>query len=66
MDKLEFIQHKPYPGTEAFRWGVDGPEDGRAKVRQLAQAGVDCIKLIDQDQMEMEEAMKTIKGLLGN
>jgi len=50
-----FIQHKPYPGTEAFRWGVAGPEDGCKKIRKLAKAGVDCIKLIDQDQMTMEE-----------
>ena len=50
-----FIQHEPYPGTEAFRWGVDGVEDARAKVRRLAEAGVDVIKLIDQDQMEMAE-----------
>jgi imidazolonepropionase-like amidohydrolase len=50
-----FIQHKPYPGTEDFRWGVDSPEDGRRKIRNLAEAGVDVIKLIDQDQMTMEE-----------
>lgn len=50
-----FIQHKPYPGTEDFRWGVDGPEDGRRKIRQLAAAGVDMIKLVDQDQMSREE-----------
>ncbi len=50
-----FIQKKPYPGTEAFRWGVNGEKDARAKVKRLADAGVDCIKLIDQDQMTMEE-----------
>jgi len=50
-----FLQHAPYPGTEQFRWGVGGVEDARAKVRKLADAGVDCIKLIDQDQMTMEE-----------
>jgi imidazolonepropionase-like amidohydrolase len=50
-----FIQHAPYPGTEAFRWGVSGPEDARAKVRRLAEAGVDVIKLIDQDQMTIAE-----------
>ena len=50
-----FIQHKPYPGTEDFRWGVDGAEDGRKKIGKLAKAGVDVIKLIDQDQMTMEE-----------
>ena len=31
-----FIQKKPYPGTEQFRWGVDSPADARAKVRRLA------------------------------
>jgi imidazolonepropionase-like amidohydrolase len=46
-----FIQHAPYPGTEAFRWGVSGPEDARVKVKKLADAGVNVIKLIDQDQM---------------
>lgn len=50
-----FLQKKPYPGTEAFRWGINGAEDARSKVRKLAKAGVDCIKLIDQDQMTKVE-----------
>ena len=50
-----FIQKTAYPGTEAFRWGVDDPEDARAKVKRLAEAGVDVIKLIDQDQLSMKE-----------
>jgi len=50
-----FLQHEPYPGTELFRWGVDGEADARAKVQRLAEAGVDVIKLIDQDQMTMAE-----------
>lgn len=50
-----FIQKAPYPGTELFRWGVNGAADARAKVRRLANAGVDCIKLIDHDQMTMDE-----------
>ncbi len=50
-----FIQKKPYPGTEAFRWGVNGPEDGKKKIRKLANARVDVVKLIDHDQMTMEE-----------
>ena len=50
-----FIQHKPYPGTEQFRWGIKGTADARAKVKKLAEAGVDCIKLVDQDQMTMAE-----------
>jgi imidazolonepropionase-like amidohydrolase len=55
-----FIQHKPYPGTEAFRWGVKGPDDARSKVRRLAQAGVNVIKLIDQDEMTMEEVRAVV------
>ncbi|HUO83973.1 MAG TPA: amidohydrolase family protein, partial [Thermoanaerobaculia bacterium] len=50
-----FLQHQPYPGQEDSRWGVEGPADARAKVRRLAEAGVDVIKLIDQDQMTMDE-----------
>lgn len=50
-----FIQKVPYPGTELFRWGVNDPEDARAKVARLAKAGVNCIKLIDQDQMSPAE-----------
>lgn len=55
-----FIQKKPYPGTEAFRWGVDSPADARAKVRRLITAGVDVIKLIDQDQMSEAEVAAVI------
>ena len=46
-----FLQHRPYPGTEDFRWGIKGADDARAKVKKLADAGVNVIKLIDQDQM---------------
>lgn len=56
-----FIQHAPYPGTEQFRWGVNGVEDARAKVQKLAEAGVDCIKLVDQDQMQMEEVYAVVE-----
>jgi imidazolonepropionase-like amidohydrolase len=55
-----FIQKTPYPGTELFRWGVTGPEDARAKVRKLAEAGVDVIKLIDQDEMSLEELVAVV------
>lgn len=55
-----FIQHAPYPGTEQFRWGVKGVLDARAKVQKLAKAGVDCIKLIDQDLMEMDEVLAIV------
>ena len=55
-----FLQHRPYPGTEQFRWGVDGEKDAREKVRTLAKAGVDCIKLIDQDEMTREEVFAIV------
>lgn len=55
-----FLQHRPYPGTEAFRWGIYGPKDARKKVQQLASAGVDCIKLVDQDEMSMEEVQAIV------
>jgi len=51
-----FLQHKPYPGTEAYRWGIDSPRDAREKVDLLADAGVDVIKMVDQDEMTFEEA----------
>lgn len=47
-----FIQHAPYePYERDFRWGVNGPDDARQKVQRIIDAGVDFIKLIDQDQM---------------
>src|SRR6185369_5144257 len=55
-----FIQHEPYPGTEAYRWGVHGVVDARGKVQKLAKAGVNVIKMIDQDQMTMEEVQAVV------
>jgi imidazolonepropionase-like amidohydrolase len=55
-----FIQHQPYPGTEAFRWGVDNPVEAKRKVNMLADAGVDIIKLIDQDMMSLETSQAVV------
>jgi imidazolonepropionase-like amidohydrolase len=55
-----FLQHRPYPGTEQFRWGIYGEKDAREKVQTLAKAGVDCIKLIDQDEMTREEVFAIV------
>jgi len=55
-----FIQHKAYPGTEAFRWGVSNVNDAKKKVAKLAKAGVDIIKLIDQDKMTLEVAQAVV------
>ena len=55
-----FLQHAAYPGTDYFRWGVKGADDARAKVQKLATAGVDVIKMIDQDEMTMEEVQAVV------
>ncbi|MEL7162025.1 MAG: amidohydrolase family protein, partial [Bacteroidota bacterium] len=55
-----FLQHEPYPGTEAFRWSVKTVADARRKVNELADAGVDCIKVVDQDQIPMEAFMALV------
>lgn len=55
-----FLQHAPYPGTEAYRWGISGPADARAKVRKIAEAGVDVVKLIDEDLMTLEEVQAVV------
>lgn len=51
-----FLQHKPYPGTEAFRWGISSERDARQKVRKLKDAGMDVVKLIDHDVMPLSHA----------
>jgi imidazolonepropionase-like amidohydrolase len=57
-----FIQRAPYSEHEkAFRWGVDGPEDARAKVQKLVDAGVDVVKLIDQDQLTDDEVAAVVE-----
>lgn len=55
-----FLQHEPYPGTEHYRWGVKSVEDAKRKVNQLADAGVDIIKLIDHDIMKLEVAQAIV------
>ena len=55
-----FIQHKAYPGTEAFRWGVNSVSDAKRKINKLADAGVDLIKLIDHDKMELKVAQTIV------
>jgi imidazolonepropionase-like amidohydrolase len=47
-----FLQRAPYEEYEReFRWGLNGAADARAKTQRLIDAGVDFIKLIDQDQL---------------
>jgi len=55
-----FLQYEPYPGSDHYRWGVKTVREAKQKVRQLAKAGVDMIKLVDQDQMELEVAQAIV------
>src|SRR5436190_19658435 len=50
-----FLQHTAPPLEAKFRWEVRGAEDARKKVDIIADGGADVIKMIDQDQMTMEE-----------
>jgi imidazolonepropionase-like amidohydrolase len=54
-----FIQHEVPEGTEKFRWSVSSESEARRKVKTLADAGVDMIKLIDQDKLGFKIA-KTV------
>src|SRR5512134_2564205 len=57
-----FIQHAPYEEYERdLRWGVSSAEDARRKVQRLVDAGVDFIKLIDQDQMTEDEVRAVVE-----
>jgi imidazolonepropionase-like amidohydrolase len=57
-----FIQHAPYEEYEKdLRWGVNGADDARRKVQTLIDAGVDVIKLIDQDQMTEAEVRAVVE-----
>lgn len=55
-----FLQHEVDDWQKGYRWAVRGVEDARAKVRTLADAGVDIVKLIDQDKMTLEEAQTIV------
>jgi imidazolonepropionase-like amidohydrolase len=50
-----FLQKANTPLTARFRWIVSGPEDARKKVQAIVAGGADVIKLIDQDQMTLDE-----------
>lgn len=56
-----FLQNEAYPGTEAFRWGVKTVAEAKAKVKTLADAGVDIVKLIDHDLMEEKVARAIVE-----
>jgi imidazolonepropionase-like amidohydrolase len=50
-----FLQKSTTPLEAKFRWVVNGPEDARRKVQTIVAGGADIIKMIDQDQMTLDE-----------
>jgi imidazolonepropionase-like amidohydrolase len=57
-----FLQHADYNTYEKeWRWPVSGAEDARAKTQKVIDAGVDIVKLIDQDQMTDEEVRAIVE-----
>lgn len=57
-----FLQRAAYePWQEDYRWGVNGADDATRKTRRLIDAGVDVIKLIDQDQLTSEEVAAIVE-----
>lgn len=55
-----FLQDEPYPGTEAFRWGIHSVREARGHVETLADAGVDVIKFVSQDLVSLDEARAVV------
>jgi len=57
-----FLQHEVEDWQARYRWAVQGEKDARAKVDRLADAGVDMIKLIDQDKMTLAEGRAIVEA----
>lgn len=55
-----FLQYEVPKGTEAFRWSVKTRGEAKSKVKKLADAGMDIIKLIDHDQMPLDVAQTIV------
>jgi len=55
-----FLQAEVPPGTEKFRWAVTTIAEAHARVNQLADAGMEIVKLIDQDKMTLEVAQAIV------
>ncbi len=55
-----FLQYEVPKGTEAFRWSVKTVREAKAKVKQLADSGMEIIKLIDQDKMDLNVAQTIV------
>lgn len=55
-----FLQHEVDDWQKGYRWEVRSVEEAKARVQQLADAGMHIVKLIDQDDMEREVAQAIV------
>ena len=60
-----FLQSEVEDWQSHYRWAVDGVRDARTKVERLHAAGVDMIKLVDQDKLTLEEARAVVDAAHG-
>ena len=51
-----------YPGTEAFRWGIKGAADARAKVKRLADA-VAALETIRLNLLKLHAGSVTVQSI---
>lgn len=57
-----FLQAQVPDWESDYRWDVGSPAEARRQVNRLADAGVDLIKLVDQDQMSLETARTIVEA----
>lgn len=55
-----FLQAEVDDWQSHYRWEVKSVSDARAKVKQLDEAGMEIIKLIDQDDMDRDVALAIV------
>ena len=55
-----FLQAEVDEWQQHYRWAVNGERDARDKVNQLADAGMDIIKLVDQDKLGLNVAQTIV------
>lgn len=55
-----FLQHETSPEVAHFRWAVTSVKEARTRVNELADAGMEIVKLIDQDRMELAVAQAVV------
>jgi imidazolonepropionase-like amidohydrolase len=51
-----FLQAEVEPWQAHYRWAITSVAEARARVRQLDEAGMEIVKLIDQDKMPPDAA----------